>query len=430
MISVDEALERVMAHINPLPAETKPLLDAQGQTLAEDIVAAFALPPWDNSAMDGYAVRAEDVQGATHERPRRLRVCGVAAAGHPFDRAVLPGTAVRIMTGALIPQEADAVVPFEDTSEGMAQSARGGEIAVFQEARLGQHIRRTGEDVRPGQLVLAKGTPLGAAEIGLLAALGHQTVPVTRRPRVAVLATGDELREPGQPLEPGAIYNSNGYAIAAMVAEAGGTPVLLGIARDTRESLLARLNSVGGIDFFITVGGVSAGDFDEVKRILAAEGEIDFWQVRMKPGRPLAFGRLNGVPFLGLPGNPAAAMVAFEVFARPAIRKMLGRRGLGRPVVQAILKDEVLNRDGRRAFVRVRLGREESRLVAWLTGPQGSGMLTSMVGAQGLAIIPEETSLVCAGDEVQVLVLDERSLALTMTVQAPASAKDGSAGDE
>jgi molybdopterin molybdotransferase len=406
MISVEEAAERILAPVRVLEAERRPPLDTLGQVLAEDVRAAFSIPPLDNTAMDGYAVRAADTAGARSDAPRFLRVVGELHAGRAPEVAVEPGTAVRIMTGAAMPPGADAVVQFELTTEASPGAAEPGRVGVLRPTRPGSNIRRAGEDVRAGEVVLAAGTEIRPAEVGVLASLGLTSVAVVRRPRVAVLSTGDELRAPGEALVPGTIYDANTYSVAALVRRYGGTATLLGIARDHQEDLVARIRAGLDADLLITSAGVSTGDYDLVKRVLAAEGEIDFWQVRMKPGRPLAFGQIQGVPVVGLPGNPVASMVAFEQFVRPAILKMLGKRRLRKPEVEARLVGSAGNSDGRRCFVRASVAREGDEYVATVTGPQGSGILTSMSQANGLVLIPEEVAEVTTGDRVRVQMLD------------------------
>ncbi|MBE9507305.1 MAG: molybdopterin molybdotransferase MoeA, partial [Chloroflexi bacterium] len=370
--------------------------------LAEDVYAGADIPPLANSSMDGYAVLAADTTGASREAPARLRVVGEIAAGYITEAKVTPGTAIRIMTGAPIPPGADAVVKVEDTEP------QGEEVTIFAEAPPGQYIRPAGEDVRRGELVLRRGTVVRPQEIGMLATLGHRDVLVTRRPRVAILATGDEVVEIDALLGPGKIRNGNSYSNAAQVVKHGGVPVLLGIARDNVEELTEKIRAglEQNVDLFLTSGGVSVGDFDIVRDVLAAEGEISFWRVRMKPGKPLAFGKIGSVPVLGLPGNPVSVMVSFEMFVRPAMLKMLGVTGWERHTVEATLVDEVKHKDSRRHYLRVRVEKRGEEYRATLTGGQGSGILSSMIKANGLAIIPEEWTHVPAGAQVRVMLLD------------------------
>lgn len=416
MISVDEARDRILAFFERLPAERRPVLDALGQVLAEDIVASFDIPPLDNTAMDGYAVRAADTAGASGTSPVELAVVADLAAGYILEQQVGPGQAVRIMTGAPMPPGADAVVPFEETDEplrGVGEApSKGATVRVFKAAASAANVRFRGEDVTAGQVVIPAGRVARPSEVGVLASLGVVEVAVYRRPVVAILSTGDEITEPGQPLLPGRIYDSNAYSVAAQVKKLGGIPKLLGIARDTVDDMTAKIREGLGADMLVTSAGVSRGDFDVVKDVLAREGAIDFWTVRMRPGKPLAFGAFEApggrkVPHLGLPGNPVSSMVSFELFGRPAIFKMLGRTDWERPMVRAITRDHVKNADGRRFFARCIVSQgDDGRWYASLTGPQGSGMLTSMSAANGLAVIPEEMTEAKPGDEIGVLMLD------------------------
>ncbi|MCH8950321.1 MAG: molybdopterin molybdotransferase MoeA, partial [Chloroflexi bacterium] len=298
MISVEEALERILSFVGRLEPEQQPLPDALGQVLAEDAVAGFDIPPFDNTAMDGYAVRAADTADASESNPVRLQIAGELAAGYLYEGEVAAGAAVRIMTGAPMPRGADAVVPFEETDEQVAGSEhrhgkfqKGAEtVGILKAAKQGANVRNAGEDVRQGDAIMRAGTTLNAAQIGVLASLGYAEATVYRRPVIAILSTGDELLELGEPIAPGKIYDSNAYSVASMVREAGGIPKRLGIASDTVEALTAKLHEALDADLVITSAGVSRGDYDVVKDVLAKEGEIDFWTVRMKPGKPLAFG--------------------------------------------------------------------------------------------------------------------------------------------
>ena len=420
MISVEEALERILSYVHVLEPEERPILDALGQVVAEDVVSPLDIPPHDNTAMDGYAVRAADTSGAHKDAPVTLRVVGELAAGYLFEGEVRPGAAVRIMTGAPIPRGADAVVPFEETDEPAGRAfgsfAKSRDVVgILKAARQGANVRRAAEDVRRGQTILRAGAVLHPAQVGVLASLGQATVRVHRRPVVAILSTGDEVQEPGEPLRPGQIYDSNAYSISAMVQASGGIPRRLGIAKDTVEALTAKLRGGLDADLLVTSAGVSRGDYDVVKDVLAKEGEVDFWTVRMRPGKPLAFGTFSGgqkarpgrrVPHIGLPGNPVSSMVSFELFGRPAIFKMLGRSDWQRPLVRAIADEAIANTDARRVYARAILTQREGRWHAALTGPQGSGMLTSMAQANALAIVPEDLPGVAPGDEVDAMLLE------------------------
>jgi molybdopterin molybdotransferase len=413
LISVEDALAEILSHVHSLEPEAVPILEAMDRVLAEEIISEIDIPPFANSAMDGYAVRSTDVRSASVDVPVPLVVLGSVAAGRVAEVSVQPGSAVRIMTGAPLPYGADAVVPFEDTSDADREKAArlaspASTVHVRKAVRPQDHVRPAGEDVRRGERVMPPGRVIRPQEIGVLASLGRETVSVHRRPRVAILATGDELLEIHEPLQPGKIRNSNEYTNAALVERTGGIPIRLGIARDTETHLTTKIRQ--GLkqraDLFLTSGGVSVGDYDVVKDVLGAEGHMQFWQVCMKPGKPLAFGLLHGgVPLIGLPGNPVSAMVSFEQFARPAIRKMLGHKDLEKPSVLAIV-DEPLGNSGRRGFVRVVVSRREGRYHARTTGEQGSGVLTSMAKANGLAIVPEGTLRVDAGSQVRVQMLD------------------------
>lgn len=416
MISVEEARDRILAYFSRLEVERRDLVEALGQVLAEDIVAPFDIPPLDNTAMDGYAVRAKDTTGASEAAPIELRVVANLAAGYVLETSIGAGEAVRIMTGAPMPPGSDAIVPFEETDEplrGVNEAAVQGEsVRVFKGAEPGANIRYRAEDMTAGRTIIPAGRVVRASEIGVLASIGLSEVPVYRRPVVAILSTGDEVTAPGEPLLPGRIYDANAHGIAALVRKYGGVPKMLGIARDTAEDLTAKIREGLGADMLVTSAGVSRGDFDVVKDVLAREGAIDFWTVRMKPGKPLAFGAFTApdgrrVPHLGLPGNPVSSMVSFELFGRPAIFTMLGRSDWERPVIRAITRDAVRNTDARRFYARciVTLG-EDGRYHADLTGPQGSGILTSMSAANALTIIPEDVPVAEPGDEIDVMMLD------------------------
>ena len=416
MLSVEEARSRILEMFQPLESERKPILEALGQVLAEDVSSPMSIPPLANSAMDGYAVQSSDITGATPDTPTSLRVIGQVAAGQLPQNEVVPGTAVRIMTGGPIPPGADTVVPFEDTDEYDLKSSGMGlsdiaEIKVNIGASEGSNVRPAGQDISKGQTVLKKGMPLRPSEIGVLASVGRDMVEVVRRPVVAVIATGDELLEPGGPIAPGKIYDSNSYSVAAAVLRYGGVPLFLGIARDNLESMNAKLEEGLDADLLLTSAGVSRGDYDIVKDLLASRGKVAFWSVRMRPAKPLAFGvfpRPGGrrVPHVGLPGNPVSALVAFEELVRPAILRMLGRTDLEKPTIRAELEEDVVNTDGRRVFARVVVTRRNGRYYACLTGDQGSGVLTSMALANGLAICPEDVPRMKAGEVVDVQMLD------------------------
>lgn len=418
MLPVEDALQRILDLCEPLPAETRPIDDAVGQVLAEAIVAPFDIPPHDNTAMDGYAVQSASTDGAAEDAPVRLRVIGELAAGYLYGGSVGAGEAVRIMTGAPMPDGADTIVPFEETDEeGLRAPGQTNEaiadVGILKAAAVGNNIRRRGEDVRQGDHVLAEGAVLRGPEVAVLASLGVSEVRVVRRPRVAILSTGDELLSPGQPPAPGKIYDSNSSGLSAQVQQYGGVPHRAGIASDTIEALTDAIQrALADADLLITSAGVSRGDFDVVKEVLVREGAIDFWTVRMKPGKPLAFGRFSApdgrrVPHIGLPGNPVSSLLAFELFGRPAIAQLMGRAPQARPVVRAIAEDDIVNTDARRVYARATMELDdEGRWHARLTGLQGSGVLTSMALANGYAVCPEDAERVRAGEECDVIMVD------------------------
>ncbi len=417
MILVEEALERVLRRINTLPPKDVPLSDANGLGLAEDVRSTISIPPLPNSAMDGYAVRAEDVAGATQDSPVALPVIGEIAAGAPPEPAVQPGTAVRIMTGAPTPPGADAIVRFEDTDEE-ARRSDGSSLAtigIHASPVVGTSIRAAGEDVQAGEIVLTAGTVLGPAHLGVLASLGRRSAPVYPRPVVAIMASGNELASPGDELSAGHIYDINTYTVQGLVQQMGCVPLVLGIARDTEESVKEHIARARDADFLITSAGVSVGYYDLVKQVLTSHGDVDVWSVRMRPGKPVMFGVLRGgdddpwdqgVPHLGLPGNPVSAMVVFHMLARPALRKMMGHTSWDVPSMSAILDEPIHNEDGRRVYARAWVyTAEDGKLHARLSGPQGSNILTAMARANGLAICPEDVRQLEAGDEVRVEML-------------------------
>lgn len=411
-INVDDALTRVLAGALPLGVETTPLLDALGRILATNIVAESDTPPFRNSAMDGYAVRAADIACASSTLPVELAVVADAPAGYATTATVEPGTAIRIMTGAPLPVGADTVVRFEDTNEDASRgvnetTARVSDrtIGILVAQRASVNVREAGEDIARGTTVLRAGTPIRPVEIGLLAALGHGAVPVYRRPVVAVVATGDEVIGLGGSLSPGQIRDSNSYTIAALVRRYGGTPRLLGVARDRVDELTARLLTARSADLIVSSGGVSVGDYDMVKHVLRAEGEIDLWQVRMKPGKPLAFGYLGGKPFLGLPGNPVAAYVSFELFARPLLLRLQGLHDVNKPMLRARLMAPLANKGGRQHYVRATISAGEHGPTVEPTGDQGSGVLTALAKCNGLLVVPEGVTQLEPGAAVDVLLL-------------------------
>lgn len=406
--NIDEATARILTAIQRLPAEKIPLIEAFGRVLAEDVISPVSLPPFANSSMDGYAVRAEDVTTATQNTPVQLRVTMDIPAGTAPTQALQPGEAARIMTGAPMPDGADAVVPVEQTDQNWrsgADEALSEQVAIFSPVRAGDYVRPVGEDVKAGQTVLHAGTLLRAPEIGALAGIGIGQVPVVRKPRVAIVSTGDELVGVDEPLTPGKIRDSNSYTLYGLVLQYGGFPIRIPTARDTLEDVRRRFQEAldQQPDLIISSAGVSVGAFDVVRTVLDELGKVDFWRVNLRPGKPLAYGHLRGVPFFGLPGNPVSAMVTFDVFVRPVLSKMLGRQDTP-PTVQAVV-GESLRSDGRRSYLRVTLSRENGHIVARTTGTQSSGALMSMVQADGLLIIPEGVTEVTAGQTFPVRLL-------------------------
>jgi molybdopterin molybdotransferase len=410
MLSVAEARARILEHFRPLAAETIPLAEASTRALAHDIVAAQPLPPFANSSMDGYAVRVREVAAASREQPVMLTVSGDIPAGAPMPPPLALGTTMRIMTGAPVPEGAEAVIPVEDTDDRRDHSGAlpPPVVKFFKGTALGTNIRPVGQDVRAGQTVLRAGTVLRAAQVGVLAGLGYAEIAVHRQPLVAILSTGDELCEIGETPRPGQIRDTNSYTLAASAAHYGGRALRLGIARDRADEVRARLLAAveAGADLILSSAGVSVGAYDVVKEVVEAEGALDFWRVRMRPGKPLVFGHVRGVPFFGLPGNPVSALVTFEVFVRPVILKMGGRVQLDKPEVKAVLL-EPLQSDGRESYLRVTLEKRGEGYAARSTGDQGSAVLTSLVRANGLLIVPEGVREVRAGETLPVWRLGE-----------------------
>jgi molybdopterin molybdotransferase len=415
VISVEEAQDLVLARIARLEPETVDVLESLGCVLAVDVVSDIDVAPFDNSAMDGYAVRSADVAAASEESPAVLAVVDHIAAGAMPRAAVGPGQASRIMTGAPVPEGADAVVMVEVTEGLELAGGTGGTVAVKRPVRDGENIRLLGEDVRVGDTVLCAGEVVNAASVGLMAALGVALVDVYRRPRVAIVSTGDELVGISDKPGPGKIRNSNSYSLAAQVLDAGAIPHMLGIARDTEAETRALLSRAPEFDLMVTTGGVSMGDFDVVKDVLEQLGEMDFWKVAMRPGAPQTYGTIGGTPFFGLPGNPTSTMVGFELFVRPAIRKMRGFAELKRPVAAAKLTEDVRKKSDRRYFVRGIVERADTvapgadGAIAYsvrLSGRQSSAMLTAMHRANCLISLPEGVASVPAGTVVDCIRLD------------------------
>lgn len=408
-LTVADALTAVLDGFSVLEAESVPLTQLLGRILAEEVVAADDMPPFANSAMDGYAFRAEDVQSASKSHPVTLKVVGDVAAGAVLEVEAAAGTAVRIMTGAPVPDGYDAVIPVEDTNEAWRGEERPlpQTIDIYRAVNPRDYIRFPGEDIKKGQLILSPGHQIRPQEIGVLASLGVTSALVVRQPRVGILATGDELIRIDQPLTPGKIRNSNGYAQTAQVQSLGGIPIALGVARDSEKSVRQKLQKGidEQVDLFISSAGVSVGAYDVVKAVLETEGNVGFWRVRMRPGKPLAFGTYKGVPYLGLPGNPVSAMVSFERFARPAILKMAGHTQLEKPQIRVEVKESIES-DGRESYIRAVVEKTAVGYQATTTGGQGSHMMTSLTKANALLIIPEGQKRVREGEELSAWMLD------------------------
>ncbi|HTW21943.1 MAG TPA: gephyrin-like molybdotransferase Glp [Mycobacteriales bacterium] len=403
--SVEEHLEQILGAVEPLGGLELTLSDAHGCVLIEDVVASFPLPPFDNSAMDGYAVRSEDVRSASEASPVVLPVVGDIAAGNTSPYTVQQGLCVRIMTGAPMPPGADAVVPLEDTDGGIAQ------VAIRHAPQPGSCVRSAGEDAQPGTHVLSAGTHLGATQLGLLAAVGRDRVVVRPRPRVVVLSTGSELVEPGQPLARGQIPDSNSALLTAAALEAGAIAFRVGIVPDDPRLLADTLeDQLIRADVVVTSGGVSVGAYDVVKEVLSRVGTVTFERVAMQPGMPQGFGTIghDNVPFFGLPGNPVSAYVSFEVFVRPALRRMLGVEPISRPVVRAKVTDALRSPAGRRSYLRGWLSVEQGAYSVRPVGASGSHLIASLAHANALIVVPESTTEVEAGSPVTVMMLERR----------------------
>ena len=400
-LQVADAVERILADVRTLDTVTRPLLDAYNCVLSVDAVAPVTLPPWDNSAMDGYAVRATDLVTL----PVTLRVIESVAAGQFPTKTVGAGEATQIMTGAPVPDGVDTVVRVEDTDGGMPT------VEIRDARDAAKNVRPRGEDIHAGQIAIAAGTPLGAAQIGVLASLGFAEVDVIRAPRVAILTSGDELVELDGFDEVRAgkkIVSSNGYTLRTLVRAAGAEPVYLGIAPDTPESLRALLEQARDCDLIITSAGISVGEHDHMRDVLTAMGaEMKFWRVRMRPGAPIGFGLLGGVPWIGLPGNPVSTMVTFELFARPAIHKMRGHTKLFRRPVQVVLDEPITITADLTHFLRAVVTMNGGRASARLTGPQSSGILTSMSTANALLVVPAERRNVAAGETLNAILIGD-----------------------
>lgn len=406
MFTVSDAVARIVAGIEPLSVERVALLDALGRVLATPIVSPLTLPAWDNSAMDGYALRASDVEGASTARPITLVVLETVAAGAFPSRAVTAGSCTRIMTGAPLPEGVDTIIRLEDTDGGTER------VSIRSDRDARRNVRHRGEDITTGTMVLDRGQPIGAAQIGVLASVGASSVDVYRQPRVAFFASGDEIVDLdrfSEALDGKKVITSNSYTLHSLVRLNGGIPDNLGVARDDPADIRARIDRAAGCDLLVTSAGISAGEFDYLRPVLAEAGvTLDVWKVRMRPGAPLGFGWLGKMPWIGLPGNPVSTMVTFELFVRPVMRRMLGHTRLYRRPIPVTLEEPVKIGAALTHFLRAIVSvKPDGTLSARLTGPQGSGILTSMSVANALLVIPQERPRVEAGETVNAILLSD-----------------------
>lgn len=397
MLKYEEALKIVLENIKPVESEWVGLSSAYRRVLAEDVIARNDIPYRDNSAMDGYAINTNDLKTV----PRELKVVGVVACGRPVKKRLNPGEAMAITTGAPVPPGCVSVVPVEDT-----EKVASGIVRIVRQIGPGKNVRYSGEDVRKGEVVLKKGTVLGPAELGMLASVGRNRIRVFRKPVVAILITGNEIIEPGEKLSPGKVRDINTFSLSALVEKFGGVPLPLGIAGDEKVELVRKMKKGLNSDTLIVSGGVSMGKLDLVRDSLAFLGYKErFWKVAMRPGMPLSFGHIRGKPVFGLPGNPVSSMVTFLEFVRPLMMKLTAR-SVDLSEISAFLKSAVVKKDNKRHFLRVKLDYENGRYFASLTGPQGSGILKSMVECDGIAVIPEDTRSLKRGERVRVQLID------------------------
>lgn len=405
MIKVDEALKTILKAIRPLPFEKVKLTCVLGRVLAEDIISTEDIPGFDNSAMDGYALNSADTKGASVKKARILEVIEDVKAGDIPKNKLKTGEAIRIMTGAMLPKGADAVVMVELTKK--IKRNRGDFVEIFKGVKRWENVRKHGEDIKKGDLVLHKGTALNSAHIGLLASMGKSKVRVARKPKIAILATGNEVVDIGKKLTAGKIRSSNTYTLYGQVIDSGGIPKNLGIAKDTPSQLTKKLMQSLDCDLILTSGGVSVGDYDLVKDILLKLGtNIEFWKVAMRPGKPMVFGLIKGIPVFGLPGNPVSSMVSFEIFVRPAIEKILGKSLSFHKEAEAILQEDIEKKKGLRYFLRANTAWKKGSYITRTTGAQGSGILRSMAKANSLIILSEEKELIKKGSRVKVRFLE------------------------
>jgi len=404
MLTVTEARERILSNFQPTPTETIPLADARDRILGIDIPADGDYPPFDNSAVDGFALRAEDTSASSIT----LSVVADIPAGSTPTVSLRAGQAARIMTGAQLPRGADCVILVEETdfNDRSAGTTAPKTVTFTKQMVSGENVRAKGTDIHSGETVLTKRRTLKAQDLGLLATLGIANVTVNKKARVALFSSGDELLEANAPLQPGKIRDANSYSLAAAIENAGAEVVRLGVANDTRESITALLDKAASenVDLILSSAGVSVGAFDFIKEVIDANGKMDFWKVNMRPGKPLAFGAYRGIPFIGLPGNPVSAFVGFEVFVRPTLERLNGKMDGSRNTVRVRTGEEIES-DGRESYLRVKIRTQNGIQTASLTGHQGSGNLLSLVQADALLIIPAGVKCVPAGSEVEAILL-------------------------
>ena len=404
MLTVTEARERILSHFNATSTETIPLIESANRVLGMDIHADEDYPPFDNSAMDGFAIRADDTTASS----LTLNVVADIPAGSAPTVSLKSGQAARIMTGAQLPSGADSVIPVEDTdfNDRSAGTAAPKTITFSKQIHAGDNVRARGIDIQSGEIVLTQGRTLKPQDLGLLATLGYANVTVHRKARVALLSSGDELLEADAPLEPGKIRDSNSYVLAAAIVRSGAEVIRLGVAKDTRESVSHLLDKAASenADLILSSAGVSVGAFDYIKEVIEANGTMDFWKVNMRPGKPLAFGSYRGIPFIGLPGNPVSAFVGFEVFVRPTLGRLNGKMD-GDQLQVKVRAAEEIESDGRESYLRARIQIQDGVRLASLTGHQGSGNLLSLVQADALLIIPAGVKCVPAGSELDAFLL-------------------------
>jgi len=408
LLSVEQARERILSQLDHVGTETIPLTASVDRVLGVNIVAADDLPLFDNSSMDGFAVRAADTANATPASRVTLRVVADIPAGSTPKTSLAPGQAARIMTGAQMPKGADAVIPVEDTdfNDRSPGTPAPKSVSIEKIVKPGDNVRQRGMDILAGDAVLKKGNLLKPQDVGLLAMLGIPEVEVYKKPLIALLSSGDELLEAGAPLESGKIRDSNSYMLASLVESTGAEVLRLGIAKDTRESVHGLIEQAVMLnaDMILSSAGVSVGAFDYVREVVESHGNLNFWRVNMRPGKPLAFGDYRNIPFIGLPGNPVSAFVGFEVFVRDAIRRLGGISGGSRQKIHVRSEEEILS-DGRESYLRAVIHEENGEYVAKLTGHQGSGNLLSLVQANALLIIPAGVKCVPAGQVVEAWLL-------------------------